>query len=258
MCTVVVSVDPGSPVPVLFVGVRDEFLARPWIPPGNHWPDRPELIGGQDLQAGGTWLAVNPIHRRVAAILNAFGPAADESTRLSRGGLPLLAAAGGSPAGLDVTRYDPFHLAIATLDTVTVSTWDGRALTEIALGPGLHLIVNSGVEGKGDGEFAPPGAMEDMSARIAYFRSRLEAVPRPEPLSGDTDTAWGSWLRIVDGDGLDPSDHRALVLRRDFGERGIWGTGSISLVGMRPDGVRYDFSGTPGDPSAWTTMPVAR
>lgn len=254
MCTVVVSVDPRSVVPVLFVGVRDEFLARPWEPPGRHWPEWPELIGGRDLQAGGTWLAVNPSHRRVAAILNAFGSGAREDSRLSRGALPLLAAAGEAVTGIDVTRYDPFHLVIATLDAVTVSTWDGRALTEIKLGQGLHLIVNSGVEGKGDEEFAPPGAMDDMASRIAHFRSRLDEAPRPSPIDGDTADAWGAWLPIVDGDGLDPSDHRALVLRRDFGERGLWGTGSIALVGLRTDGIRYDFNATPGDPGGWQSM----
>jgi hypothetical protein len=251
MCTVVVGVDPHAAVPVLFAGVRDEFFARPWEPPGWHWPDRPELLGGRDLLAGGTWLAANPEHRRVSAVLNAFGPVAAEDIRLSRGELPLLAATGTALTGLELERFDPFHLVIATLDTVTVSTWDGKALKEIALGPGLHLIVNSGVEGHGDEEFAPPGAMEDMAARIAHFRSRLEGVARPEPVDGDTAAAWGAWLPILDGDGLDPSDHRALVLRRDFGERGVWGTGSTSLVALRTDGVRYDFNGTPGVPAGW-------
>jgi hypothetical protein len=254
MCTVVVSVDPKSVVPVLFAGIRDEFFARPWAPPDRHWPDRPDLIGGKDLQAGGTWLAVNPAHLRVAAILNAFGPPAPERTRLSRGELPLVAAAGGSDAELDIARFDPFHLVIATLDTITVSTWDGRALTEVALGPGLHLIVNSGVEGHGDGEFAPPGALDDMAARIAHFRSRLGEGSRPEPVDADTESAWGDWLPILNGDGLDPADHRALVLRRDFGERGIWGTGSISLLGLRPGGVRYDFNGKPGVAGAWQVV----
>lgn len=252
MCTVVVSVDPASAVPVLFAGVRDEFLARPWEPPGWHWPGRPELIGGRDLQAGGTWLAANPAHGRMAAILNAFGPAAPEQTRLSRGELPLLAASGEKITDLDITRFDPFHLVIATLDTATVSTWDGRALTEIALGTGLNMIVNSGVEGIGDEEFAPPGAAADMAARIEHFRSRLTGTPRPTPVEGDTATAWGAWLPILNGDGLDPGDRRALVLRREFGdERGAWGTGSISLLALRPGGMRYDFNATPGEAGGW-------
>ncbi|NEA27475.1 NRDE family protein, partial [Actinomadura bangladeshensis] len=69
MCTAIISVDPSSPVPVLVVGVRDEFVAREWAGPARHWPDRPGLVGGRDLRAGGTWLAVEPDAPRVAVVL---------------------------------------------------------------------------------------------------------------------------------------------------------------------------------------------
>ena len=45
-------------------------------------------------------------------------------------------------------------------------------------------------------------------------------------------------------------------MRRDLGPGRIWGTTSISLVALSPDGVRYDFTGTPGDPAAWYPVPV--
>ncbi|MEU2632929.1 NRDE family protein, partial [Kitasatospora sp. NPDC007106] len=60
MCTVFVSFDPGSPVPVVVLAARDEYADRAWLPPARHWPDRPRLLGGLDLLAGGTWLAVDP------------------------------------------------------------------------------------------------------------------------------------------------------------------------------------------------------
>src|SRR5579859_6276564 len=97
MCTTVVSVDPDSPVPVLLVGVRDEFLDRSWLAPDRHWPQHPALVGGQDVQASGTWLAVHPGVPRVACVLNGHGEAAPESGRLTRGGLPLRVAADGQP-----------------------------------------------------------------------------------------------------------------------------------------------------------------
>jgi len=56
MCTALLSIQPG--LPALLVGVRDELSDRAWEPPGRHWPDHPGLVGGRDLQAGGTWLAV--------------------------------------------------------------------------------------------------------------------------------------------------------------------------------------------------------
>src|ERR1700722_6845380 len=135
MCTTVLSFDPGSPVPVLLIGVRDEFLDRPWAAPGRHWPQWPDLVGGQDLQAGGTWLAVHSVARRVACVLNGRGKSAAEDTRLSRGELPLLLAAGelgtdgngdGDGLGaLDLPRYDPFHLLGATAEEARLWSWDG-------------------------------------------------------------------------------------------------------------------------------------
>ena len=57
MCTVVVSLQPAAPVPLLLLGVRDEFTGRPWQPPARHWAatEWAPLIGGLDEQAGGTW-----------------------------------------------------------------------------------------------------------------------------------------------------------------------------------------------------------
>jgi hypothetical protein len=258
MCTVVINLEPSSAVPVLLAGVRDEFAQRAWLPPARHWPGFPALIGGLDRLAGGTWLAVDPGHRRVAAILNAFGRHAQPSERLSRGELPLLAASGGRLGELELPRYDPFHLVYADLETAWVSTWDGYRLVEHRLGTGLHIVINSGVEGKGAVDEAPEGAVADMTARLHHFRPLLEAASRPEPgFAGTTAQAWGDWLPLIDGGGLDFADPLALVLRRDFGERGIWGTSSISLVGLRPDGVRYDFTGTPGRPGEYGPVDLA-
>ena len=59
MCTVVVSLAPDDPVPLLLLGIRDEFTGRPWRRPTRHWPGSP-LIGGLDEQASGSWLVVHP------------------------------------------------------------------------------------------------------------------------------------------------------------------------------------------------------
>ena len=249
MCTAVLSFAPASPVPVLLAGVRDEFVARTWRPPARHWPDRPALIGGRDAQAGGTWLAVDPDAPRAATVLNGRGTMAPRRARTSRGDLPLRAAADGEIGGIDLTTFDPFHLIAAEPAAVRLWSWDGAELTERSLGPGLHLVVNSGLSGPdpGDGE---PGSAE-MSARVAYFRRRFAAAVRPEPRAGPTGAAWGQWLRLADGDGLDRTDPRALVVRRDFGDGRIWGTTSVSLVALSAAGARFDFSPEPGDPTAW-------
>jgi hypothetical protein len=256
MCTAVLSFAPASPFPVLLVGVRDEFAARAWQPPARHWPNRPGLIGGRDAQAGGTWLAVDPRAPRAATVLNGRGKMAQERARTTRGELPLRAAAGwdgeGKLAELDLTAFDPFHLLAAEPDAVRLWSWDGTALAERSLDPGLHLIVNSGLEGA-DPHDAEPGSAE-MSARVAHFRRRFAAAARPEPWAGPPAAAWGAWLRLADGDGLDREDPRALIVRRDFGDGRIWGTTSVSLVALTRDGARFDFSAEPGDPVAWSSL----
>lgn len=261
MCTAILSVEPGAPV--LLAGIRDEFTGRSWQPPGRHWPDYPELIGGLDLLAGGTWLAVAPAARRVACVLNGRGVMAPAGSRQTRGVLPLLAAAEGKLARAGVADFDPFHLLTAEPGRVTLASWDGENFTERELAAGLHVVVNSGLgndlltaaaPGSGNGRFT---GRDHELARVAHFLPRLRAVERPAPRPGSpVAQAWGDWLPLLDGDGITTDDPRALIVRRDLGDGRIWGTTSISLVALWPDEVRYDFTGTPGDRTAWRSVPL--
>lgn len=261
MCTVFVSIDPVSPAPVVVLAARDEYADRAWLPPARHWPRRPRLLGGLDLLAGGTWLAVRPGGEaqgpRLGCVLNGFGRPADPAGRLSRGELPLLAASGAALDGLDWERYDPFHLVTVDPGLVQVVSWNGTGLSRQTLGPGLHGIINDGMEGTAGHRTSSRRASRMMAARLAHFRPRLAAVPRPAPALGpaggaDTPTAraWGEWSVIADGDGLDRTDPAALVQHRDFGEGRVWATTSLSLVALGPAGVRYDFNPAPGN-AAW-------
>ncbi|GAA0965920.1 NRDE family protein [Actinocorallia libanotica] len=255
MCTCLLSFDPASAVPVLLVGVRDEYADRLWDPPAAHWPDRPDLLGGRDRQAGGTWLAVNPTLPRAGCVLNGCGADAPAEGRLSRGDLPLRAAGDGELGGLDLPRLDPFHLVCAEPDRVRVWTWTGLELTERSLEPGVHVVVNTGLDASCPGPTAiPQHALDGIRARLGHFGPRLRAAERPEPKDGDTAAAWGSWLPLAEGDGLDQDDPRALLHRHLTDTGRVFATTSVSLVALGPAGVRYDFSGRPGDPAAWTTV----
>ena len=261
MCTAILSIGAGAPV--LLAGIRDEFTGRAWQPPGRHWPQYPELTGGLDLLAGGTWLAVAPAARRVACVLNGRGVTAPAASRRSRGVLPLQAAAEGKLAHEMVTDFDPFHLLTAEPGRATLDSWDGTNLTERELAAGLHLIVNSGIvsdppaagsAGAGDERFT---GREHELARVTHFLPEFRAAARPAPHPGTpVRQAWGEWLPLLDGGGITPDDPRALIVRRDLGDGRIWGTTSISLTALWPDAVRYDFTGAPGDPAAWYPVPV--
>jgi hypothetical protein len=61
---------------------------------------------------------------------------------------------------------------------------------------------------------------------------------------------WGDWVRLLVGDGLDPADPRALLVRRTVGGN-VYGSTSASLVAVRTGEARYDFSAQPADPSTW-------
>ena len=69
MCTVVILRRPDHRWPVLIGANRDEMIDRPWKPPGRHWPDRPEVVAGLDILAGGSWLGIND-WGVAAAVLN--------------------------------------------------------------------------------------------------------------------------------------------------------------------------------------------
>jgi hypothetical protein len=262
MCTAILSLEPGAPV--LLAGFRDELTDRAWQPPQRHWPGYPELIGGRDLLAGGTWLAVAPSARRAACVLNARGAMAPARSRRSRGVLPLQAAAEGKLAHAGLADFDPFHLLVTEPGRATLASWDGQDLTERELPAGLHMIVNSGLDSDllaagtaGAGAAANAGREHEL-ARTAHFLPRLRAAPRPVPRPGDPVAhAWGDWLPLLDGDGIAPDDPRALIVRRDLGDGRVWGTTSTSLIALWPDAVRYDFTGKPGDAAAWRTVPTA-
>ncbi|MEU8272464.1 NRDE family protein [Sphaerisporangium sp. NPDC049002] len=247
MCTVIVGVEPGAETPVVLAGVRDEFAARPWEPPAAHWPEFPGLVGGRDLSAGGTWLAVDPLGSRVAALLNGCGPQADPSVRGSRGDLPLRAAAAGELPGGDLSRYDPFHLLVADLDGVRLWSWDGRGVTEDKLPAGVHVIVNTGWD------------RDAAGARAAYFRPRFAAAGRPSAwATGDgsrdareAQEAWGAWRGLASGAGLPLTDPRALVVREQSADGRVWGTSSVTLVALGAGALRYDFCPRPDDPGSW-------
>ena len=265
MCTALLSIEPG--LPVLLVGVRDELMDRAWEPPGPHWPETPDLIGGRDLQAGGTWLAVSPRHQRASCVLNARGQLAPPASRLSRGVLPLRAAADQLIDKDALAWTDPFHLITAEPDRALWQSWDGHVLTERKLGPGLHFAVNSGLaadlmlpQAQSGTSQAENGRAHEL-ARIAHFLPRLQAASRPNPLSTEPGrpgqsvaAAWAEWFAPLNGDGLSTDDDRALIVRRDLGGGRIWGTTSISLLALSPAGLRYDFTGSPGDPSSWYTV----
>lgn len=135
MCTILLRLAPGAPVPVLLAANRDEFRDRPSDDPTTLAPG---VFGGRDRLAGGTWLAVSA--RGLAALTNLPGERRPEAP--SRGLLPLAALAGRLPG--DLTPFGPFNLVVVDRDGARVVSRlpDGSVLGPIALPPGDHAIAN--------------------------------------------------------------------------------------------------------------------
>jgi len=261
VCTVVVSLEPGERVPLRLLGIRDELTSRPWRPPARHWPGSP-LIGGIDEQAGGTWLAVHPGIPRVACLLNARGPLADPARRRSRGELPLRAAAegpgflsrlAGDPGAL--AAYDPFHLICGTPDAVTMISHLPGERPPVPpdvrdLGPGTHLITNAG--------HAYPAGPGDPAAepKAAHFADKFGAARPPANPALPLAQAWGDWLTLAAGDGLDPADPAGIIVRHELPDGRVHGSTSVTLVALGDGAVRYDFQPHPGRADGWYPVPL--
>ena len=155
---------------LLAVGAnRDEQLERPAVPMEVLRASGPRVLGGRDLLAGGTWLAVNE-HGVVAGITNRplLEQGRDASKR-SRGELPLALASHGSAraaveAVVAATRpddYNPAWLAVADREALfTMDLTGGEAPVVTEHPPGVHVFENR-----------PPGT---ESPKVLRVRSLLD------------------------------------------------------------------------------------
>jgi hypothetical protein len=150
MCILALVVpEPGGMLQV--AANRDEFLKRPAASP-SLWDEG--WLAPRDLEAGGTWLGLNPRGLFVGVTNRAGLPRAAD--RRSRG--LLVTAALRAPdaatlhrqlAALPAHRYNGFHLAYAD-GTAAGLTWnDGDQLHQEWLGLGLHVITERSL-GAGD------------------------------------------------------------------------------------------------------------
>lgn len=86
MCLLAFAWQTHPDLPLVFAGNRDELHARPAQAAG-FWDDTPDVLGGRDLQAGGTWLGITT-QGRFAVVTNYRDGPHPVSGRRSRGELP--------------------------------------------------------------------------------------------------------------------------------------------------------------------------
>jgi uncharacterized protein with NRDE domain len=84
VCLIAIAIRAAPHLPIVIAANRDELYDRP-TRPLHAWDDDPNIIGGRDLRAGGSWLAVTR-DGRFAAVTNILGNDGPADPR-SRGGL---------------------------------------------------------------------------------------------------------------------------------------------------------------------------
>ncbi len=143
MCLVALAWQQNAEFPLVVAGNRDEFHARP-TQSLRWWPDHPDIVGGRDLQAAGTWLG---LHRngRFATVTN-FRDAEKPSAKFrSRGHLVsdfLLSSKTSMEflQGIDGKKYAGFNLLLADGDSL--AWYSNRADEPRLLEPGLYGLSN--------------------------------------------------------------------------------------------------------------------
>lgn len=197
MCTIAFAWQVLADAPIAVAANRDEALGRESLPPQILASD-PETVAPQDAEAGGTWIGVTE-RGLFVAITNrwtADGPP-DLPAERSRG-LLVRDALGADDAASAVDlvreqvrdhRYAGFNLLVADADRATYLEWDGELCVD-ALDPGVHVIVNPGID--------------DVDERAVRLRNELvDLVTADEPPTVD---AGGGEAPAVDAEsGRGPS-----------------------------------------------------
>lgn len=226
MCVVALAWQVHADWPLILIGNRDEFHARPSAPLAA-WDDGSGIVAGRDLQAGGTWLGVHPPSGRVVVVTNVRGTMPDPAKQ-SRGALVVDMLRGdgrfADPAESDLDRFNAFNL-------FAVGDGAARLLTNrpgpqiAALAPGVHALANEPVD-------RPCPRAERLGLAL---RAVVDARSDPDGL---LDTLMAE---------ADP----ALFLRGD-----VYGTRASTLVAVAADGRarmverRYEAGGRPAGTTA--------
>lgn len=238
MCLIAFSLDAHDEYALLVAANRDEFYARE-AAPAAWWTDRPDVYGGRDLRAGGSWLAVDR-SGRVAAVTNVREAETTSGPR-SRGELVAgfvgatvpardyaesVLAHAGEYAGFNLLLFDPTSKTSA----MYVSNRDPRRA--YAVEPGVHGLSNGALD-------ASWPKVRRMSERISHAIDRHEAPIEAALLDALADRTQSRDEDLPDtGIGIDRE--RMLSSTMVFSSALGYGTRASTVIAIRRDGqVRF-------------------
>jgi uncharacterized protein with NRDE domain len=223
MCTVVVRWSIGQPTRIL--ALRDESTTREFDDPDRWWPEWPDVVGGRDRTAGGTWCANRIATGVTAMVLNRAPKRYADPGAPSRGVLPLLAASheAGWTDYVEVTGMASFALVLATPARLTTWEYDGERLASTELDAGTHMVTSGGAE---DG-------------KAGRYLARFEAAVFP-----------AGWRAIVEAE--TPRDDPANLVIRHDADTFVYATVFGQLIDTEPGRLEIEYSRTPWVTGSWS------
>ncbi|WP_417226977.1 NRDE family protein [Amphritea sp.] len=144
MCLILFAYNYHPDYKLILTANRDEFYSRP-TRAMQYWPEQPELLAGQDLEQGGTWLGLTR-HGRFSALTNHRNGLSQPQGQSSRGNLPLqfLLSDLSCNAFIEATdphRFDGFNQLID--DGQQLCYLSNRATSLQPVPRGIHGISNA-------------------------------------------------------------------------------------------------------------------
>jgi len=236
VCTILLAWRCHPDAPIVLAANRDELIARPSSPPGL-LNENPWVVGGRDLLAGGTWLAI-AAEGMMCAVTNRHAttgePLPPDPTRRSRGEIPLSLLLDPRPdevrdrlAGLGPGRYNPVNVLWLSADHALVAHVDDAAPVRVVdLAPGAHVLTTGDLDDASRPKVAMLSA--GMDAALGAGGGPDGTLARMRALLADHTTPTGK-----------PVD--AACIHGD-----IYGTVSASTVIAGPGRLTYEHA--PGRP----------
>jgi uncharacterized protein with NRDE domain len=226
MCLIAVAHRVSQMFPLVIAANRDELYDRP-ARAAHAWDDDPRVLGGRDLRAGGSWLAVRE-GGRFAAITNLRGARADGPSRgllVSNFVLSDVDALTYANS-IDRDAYAGFHLIVGDGDTIAHVTNAADAPPSL-IAPGSIFAVSNGAPG-------------DDWPKVELAREAMQnAIAQPERLLDFLTTRRGG-----------PVEQEVFVVSRDYGTR------SSTVITVDKDGaVTLIERAAPGGAEARLRLP---
>jgi uncharacterized protein with NRDE domain len=252
MCTLAIYFKALVDYPVVVAANRDEYLARPALPPTT-LSETPHVVGGKDLRASGTWLGINQ-HGILAGLLNRRNGGLENDPNLRSRGLLCLdalrfataAQAAQFVAGESGRDYNPFNLLIASRQEAFVAYNRWSQIEIVSLTPGLHLLTNLDID-----DFECP--------RISRSRKQFEELGSRTDFAHDPVALRGELHRLLADHStqLDPRSGRPNSLCMHLGD---YGTRSSSMIfmGRQPEHIFHFFAAGPPCTSTYQPAEVPR